>query len=101
MRAVIGQQAHPAVAILEGDQVFAQQADAQRWTVRNELMRKQEGQPVLPEKRPRQCARPNAGQQLVVFLAQHDSRLPVLMDESNYTGRRDILFDDPPILALG
>jgi len=72
MRAVVGQQTDLAVRIAEGDELFAEQHDAQwvgvwRWQLRGEHGR----QPVLAHHIAHQGAGADPTQELVIFFAQH------------------------------
>src|SRR5206468_4247784 len=80
VRAGVADQSHSPGSCPEGDQVFAQEADAQRRAIgRRELFGKQEGNPVAAEDLAtrRTCGDP--GKKLVIARGQH-SRSPEAFD---------------------
>ena len=71
MDAVVGDQADIPALIFEKDEVFAQDADELRGLLVGQFAGDGDRVPVAAEQLARRCARPDARQQLVLFLRQH------------------------------
>ncbi|MNT52065.1 hypothetical protein D3C72_1890720 [compost metagenome] len=77
VRALLVEQAHLAVGVTEGHQVFAEQPHAHRLAAGlGDLRRQQRWDPEAPDQFAHGGAAANLGQHIVVFASEHRSSYP-------------------------